>query len=95
MHIPRPIAVAALTAVTVGSVAHAVLPSSQDQTDPVKVQKELQREYGANRKRELENASLQAGREADAINADELRAAEVRPAEKEATAVARALFKEP
>lgn len=95
MRIPRPIAVAALTALTVGSISHAVLPSSQDHSDPGKAQNEIQREYSQNRRRELAEARLKAGREADAIAADKLRPAEIRPAEKEAAAVARAFLRKP
>ncbi len=95
MRIPRPIAIAAITAVTVGSVSHAMLPGSQDRTDPAKVQTELQRQYGQSRRRELEEARLKAAREADAIAADKLRPADVRPAEKQATAMTRALLRKP
>lgn len=95
MRIPRPIVVAALTAITVGSISHAMLPSSQDQRDPVRAQYELQREYSNNRQRELKEARLKAAREADAVAADALRPAEVRPAEKEAAALARAFLRKP
>lgn len=93
MRVPRPIAIAALTAVTVGSVGHAMLPSSQDHTEPAKAQTELTREYNENRKRELEGLRAKAAREADAIAADKLRPAEVRAAEKEAGAIVRGVLK--
>lgn len=95
MRISRPFAIAALTAVTVGSINHAILPSPQSHGDPAGAQTELQRQYGQSRRRALEEARLKAAREADAIAADKLRPAEVRPASKEAAAVARAILRKP
>ena len=95
MRVPRSIAIAALTAVTVGSVSHAMLPSTQDRTDPAKAQTELTREYNQHRKRELEELRAKSAREADALAADKLRPAERRAAEKEAGAIVKGLLKRP
>jgi cell division protein FtsL len=95
MRIPRQIVVAAMTVATVTTVGHAMLPSSQDHANPVKAEQEQVREYSTYRRRQLEEGNLRERHLVEALERDKLRSAEVRPAEKAARDVVRALVRRP
>jgi hypothetical protein len=90
MGIRRSAVVAGLTVVTVSSVGHAILPSSSaDQGS------RLDGQYSVARRAELKSARLRANELGYAINADGLRSAEVREAEKVAGGVVGSLLRRP
>jgi hypothetical protein len=94
MRIPNQIKVAAATVIVVGSVSHAMLPASQDKSDPAKAQREYHREHTEQRRRELEELRLRAEREGRAIDAERYRAAEIRlKREETGVRVARSLLR--
>lgn len=93
MRIPPRIAVAGLTVLTIGSLSHALFTPYQGARKPVSSPAGATAELGSAREAQLENAASQAADYADAINADHLRSAELRPAEKAASSLIEALRK--
>lgn len=90
MGIRRSAVVAGLTVVTVGSVGHAILPSSSGDRGA-----RLDGRYSVARRAELRTARLRATELGYAIDADGLRSAEVRGAEKAAGGIVGSLLRRP
>jgi hypothetical protein len=90
MGIRRSLAVAGLTVVTVGSVGHAILPSSSGNQEG-----RLEGQYSRARGAELKSARMRADELGYAINADGLRSAEVREAEAAADGLVGSLLRRP
>jgi hypothetical protein len=95
MRLPRQIVVAVATVGVVTTLGHAVLPSSNDQSTPVKAEQHAEQQYGGARRRELEEQRLRANREGDAISRDALRPAEHRATDLDAAKVIRSLLRKP
>lgn len=90
MGIKRSLVVAGLTVVTVGSVGHAILPSSSG--DP---EGRLEGQYSNARGAERKSARMRADELGYAVNTDGLRSAEVREAEEAANGVVGSLLRRP
>lgn len=95
MHLPRRLLVAGLTAATVTSISSSLLPATHSSPDASPIEHRLQSQYAEGRGQELQAARLTRNELQDAINADELRSRELRPAENASEAVLRALFRKP
>jgi hypothetical protein len=91
MAIPRRLAIAAATAVTVGSVTAGIMPSHS----PDAGARHDSRDFRYARELELRGSEAKADTLRDAINADSLRSAEVRAADGAAEAAARDMLEHP